>query len=80
MEQPEYILPEGTKIRTHGLLGSTKGMVIAPTYIVRRKASARGVITSPVMGHGGDVYWVNHGSSDEPDMAPYCFTEFELDT
>lgn len=76
MNQPEYILANGTRVRTHAHLGDTRGMGnINRHNLARRRGSADGVIGGAVPGMGGDVYWVQHG---EGDTAPYCFTEFEL--
>ena len=76
MKQPEYILPKGTKIRTHATLGDTRGMMIGPGNMSMRKADTPGVIHGVVGGHGGDVYWVQHPG--DVLLAPYCFDEFEL--
>lgn len=76
MNQPEYILPNGTHVRTHPHLGTTQGMENVNGHnLRRRRGNAPGIVLYPVPGMGGDVYWVQHG---EGDTAPYCFTEFEL--
>ena len=77
MQQPERVLPTGTKVRTHETLEGTKGMIIGPGNLSARRADAKGTIRGTVPGHGGDVYWVEHEGSAL--LAPYCFTEFDLD-
>lgn len=79
MRQPETILPHGTKVRTHDVLGPTTGMIISPASLAMRKPGAVGTIHGIVGGHGGDVYWVQHDGDMSP-AAPYCFYEFELAT
>lgn len=79
MDQPAYVLENGTKIRTNMVLDSTSGMLIDPRNLGQRRANAPGVIKGIVGGHGGDVYWVEHEKGAEHPAA-YCFTEFELDT
>lgn len=74
MNQPKYLLDNGTRVVTHDKLGSADGMSAGPRYSPRR-ASAPGVIAGVVGGHGGDVYWVRH---DDGETAAYCFDEFEL--
>ena len=78
MEQPQYILKSGTKVLTNSELDTTKGMMVNPLYLGARKVNATGVVLGPVPGHGGDVYWVDHGEEKNDDIAVYCFTEFEL--
>lgn len=48
---------------------------------VMEEPNARGVIRGIVGGHGGDVYWVQHGTdgAGEPVVATYGWWEFELD-
>lgn len=77
MEQPIYILEDGTRVVTHAKLGSTKGMFAKPETLAARRTSASGVISGAIPGYGGDVYWVTH---DDGQAAPYCFTEFELES
>lgn len=71
------VLSPGTEIRTHTQLESTRGMLIAEKHLLARRPGAVGVIGGYVPGHGGDVYWVRHGT--EEIVAVYCFTEFELE-
>ena len=82
MDQPEYILEPGTRIRTHVKLGETTGFLIAERHLSARKREALGLIVDPVPGHGGDVYFVRHAEGDSGNdpcpVASYCFTEFEL--
>jgi hypothetical protein len=76
MKQPEYILNNGTQVRTHDKLGKTTGMLTGPGNMSMRKPSSDGVIRGVVAGHGGDVYWVQHPG--DTLYAPYCFDEIEL--
>ncbi len=76
MDQPSTILKSGTLIRTHAKLGDTKGLLIFGDNLKARRPDADGKITGVVGGHGGDVYWVQHG--EETLVAAYCFDEFEL--
>lgn len=76
MKEPATTLPNGTRIRTHTTLDSTRGMMVAPCHLNARHASTNGRIAGIVGGHGGDVYWVDHPEEIVP--AVYCFTEFEL--
>ena len=75
MNEPEFILLNGTRIETHEVLGSTGGLMVRGDYVTNRKPSAIGIIRGVVPGHGGDAYWVTH---DYGDVAVYCFREFEL--
>lgn len=74
MKEPEYILPNGTRVVTHEYLGSTGGMLVAQKFLDARRPSALGLIWGIVGGHGGDVYWVKH---DDGTGAAYMFDEFE---
>lgn len=76
VEQPEYILNKGTRVKTHAELETITGMMISYKYLVLRRTNDGGIIRGPVPGHGGDVYWVEHYDGV---VAVYCFTEFELD-
>ena len=76
MEEPEYILNSGTRIKTNDELETTTGMMIPAKYLDVRRCNSTGVVKGPVPGHGGDVYWVEHYDGI---VATYCFTEFELD-
>lgn len=78
MNQPTYILDNGTRIRTHTKLGTNQGMNVAAIHIDQREADAEGTIAGVVGGHGGDVYWVQHVETRGDTTAPYCFDEFEL--
>jgi len=77
MDQPSKILDKDTRVITHTELETTMGMNVRPENIAERRTSARGKVIAPVGGHGGDVYWVWHEGAEL--MAPYSFTEFELD-
>lgn len=74
MRAPAFILPTGTRVRTHATLGSAAGMLASG--IEARQPNVAGTIAGVVPGHGGDVYWIEyrHGG-----CAPYCFDEFELE-
>lgn len=72
----------GLKVKTNNDLRSTDGMLINQKYLIQRKANQEAVIHSYVGGHGGDVWWLLHESSDgnqseQELVAPYCFDEFE---
>lgn len=77
MQQPTYILNNGTRVRTHATLGTTEGMNVAAVHRAQRRPNAEGTIAGVVGGCGGDVYWVRHGGCGDV-VAPYCFDEFEL--
>ncbi len=75
MQQPMYILEDGTRVVTHAALEDTRGMMVPPSYLGARKPNEKGAISGVVGGHGGDVYYVKH---DSGDVGVYAFTEFEL--
>lgn len=64
----------GERVVTKGKLESTAGMIVNPSNLDNRRASAAGEVLGPVPGHGGDVWWVRH---DDGAVAPYCYTEYE---
>lgn len=74
MKQPSLILAEGTEVQTHTDLVFPDFMV-HPTNIANRTPGAKGKIAGVVGGHGGDVYWVDHG---DDKSAAYGWWEFEL--
>jgi len=76
VQQPTYILDNGTRVHTHATLGTTRGMNVAASHIDQRETNAEGEIVGVVGGCGGDVYWVMHEGSGP--CAPYCFDEFEI--
>lgn len=57
-------------------LEDEKGMMIKQYLLNNRRLGAKGRVLDYVPGHGGDVWWVKHESGV---VAPYCFTELELD-
>jgi hypothetical protein len=77
MQEPEYILTNGTRIRTAARLTDKPGYSVTPRHLEFRRADTVGVITGVVAGHGGDVYWVAH--LDATATAAYGWDEFELD-
>jgi hypothetical protein len=77
LDEPKYILEDGICVRTHAVLGATKGMIIAARHLEARRPNTVGVIAGYVAGHGGDVYWVRHSEGDV--VAAYGFMEFELE-
>lgn len=77
MEEPEYILEGGTRVRTNKVLSSTGGFLVAEKHMEVRKPDTVGVITGIVGGHGGDVYWV--AQIGDPCLAAYGWMEFELE-
>ena len=82
MEEPKYILEPGTtvKIHDHTFGRTSAGLIVKQEYIDARTPSAKGIIRGIVGGHGGDVYWVQHGEDGEgkPVIAAYGWWEFEL--
>lgn len=76
MKEPEYVLKNGTRVRTHDVLGSERGMMIDAIHVRARRPAINGTIVGVVSGHGGDVYWVEHVGHAAP--AAYWFTEFEV--
>jgi len=78
MEQPEYILKNGTRVQVHETLPSTTGMMIKAETLAHRTPGVRGQISGIVGGHGGDVYWVRH-DGDEDTGSAYGFWEMELE-
>lgn len=75
MTEPECILPVGTAVVTHSELDDAPGLLVGPAYVLRRAGNERGVVKGVVGGHGGDVYWVEHGDGA---VACYGWWEFEL--
>lgn len=79
MEEPKYILANGTRIITNDTLGPTTGMLITQKYLDARRPSTPGIVCGIVGGHGGDVYWVKHEVDGQSFGAAYCWSEFEYD-
>ena len=75
MEEPTYILSTGTRVVTHSTLADGHGL---PRGGSMRKPNQPGIIAGVVGGYGGDVYWVRHDVEND-ELAPYVFTEFELE-
>lgn len=75
MKEPATIIPAGTLIRTHAVLDSTQGMLVAAERLNARVSDTVGTIKGVVAGHGGDVYWVEHNGGK---VAAYCWSEFSL--
>lgn len=71
MKQPETILPNGTRVRTH------KELKYSDSLGGSRREDESGTINGVVGGMGGDVYYVDHGNGT---WGAYCFDEFELET
>lgn len=67
-------LPTGTRIRTHAVLGTTTGMMVASQHLTARQPDTLGTINGIAGGHGGEVYFVAH----EGTVGAYCWDEFEL--
>jgi hypothetical protein len=78
MESPKYVLEHGTEVITHEVLGTTSGILVKNHHLDARKPSTLGVIRGWVAGHGGDIYWVQHGKDFGEDVAVYCWSEFEF--
>lgn len=55
-------------------LETTEGMSIAQEILKMRTLTAQGIVKGHVPGHGGDVWFVEHGPGC---VAAYCFTEIE---
>ena len=64
----------GLRIKTNAVLGKTTGMIVAARHLRARRPSTEGVIDDFVPGHGGDVWFIRHGS----EFGAYCYNEFEL--
>jgi hypothetical protein len=77
VKSPEFILSNGTPIRTHDVLDSEYGLLLSANCRAQRRPSANGVIRGVVPGHGGEVYCVEHNHRDE-FYASYSYTEFEV--
>jgi len=77
VNQPEFILKNGTRVRTNERLDSAAGLIIPSNCHAQRRESAFGTVRGVVPGHGGDVYYVEHELHDLC-YAAYCFTEFEV--
>lgn len=67
--------PVGARVKTKEKLGATKGMLVSPRHILSRKTGAAGNYVGFVPGHGGDVWWVDHGGGD---VAAYSYDELVL--
>lgn len=78
MKEPHYVLPPGTKIKTHDELDPAipGALLVVSRFVEARRPSTRATLHGYVPGHGGDVYWAKH---DDGAEAVYCYTEFELD-
>jgi len=50
----------GQRVRTHGQLGMTGGMIAHSAYIQNRRPGAFGTVSQIVPGHGGEVWVVTH--------------------
>ena len=55
-------------------LGDTRGMNINTEYLETRTINATGIIVGYVSGHGGDVWWIDHGNKV---IGAYAYDEFE---
>tara|TARA_Y100000310_G_scaffold308926_1_gene352520 strand:- start:118 stop:390 length:273 start_codon:yes stop_codon:yes gene_type:complete len=78
MEEPEFILKNGTKVKVIEELGAPTGILIKEETLARRTAGVSGQICGWVPGHGGDVYWVRHNGEENTGSA-YGWWEFELE-
>jgi hypothetical protein len=77
MNEPEYVLKNGTKVQVHDTLNPPVGMLIKEDILARRTPGVRGQVCGYVPGHGGDVYWVRHDGEEDTGSA-YGWWEFEL--
>jgi hypothetical protein len=77
MDQPEYILTNGTCIKVDDPLGAPNGLLIKQEILDRRTPGVTGQVCGIVGGHGGDVYWVRHDGVEDTGSA-YGWWEFEL--
>ncbi len=66
----------GMKVRTVSHLGSTPIAYVPQYRLDLRRPNALGTVRGWVGGHGGDVWWVMH---EDLSVAPYMFSEFELE-
>ena len=77
MKEPEYVLKNGTRVKTHAELDSSIGMIVPSQCVQMRRGSTEGIVRGVAGGHGGDLYYVEH-EADDLHYAVYCFTEFEV--
>lgn len=78
MEQPVHILENGTRVKTCSKLEALGLAFANQSQVALRKPNQSGIITGVVGGCGGDVYWVRH-DTEEDEVSPYGFWEFELE-
>lgn len=72
MKQPNNVLSNGTKIRTHAALDGHTSRIFGT-----RHPDATGEISGIVGGYGGDVYRVRHTGAHEGLWGSYSFSEFD---
>lgn len=70
-------IESGMRVRTRTALGTTRGLAVAMRYLDARRPGAEGMVQNCVPGHGGDVYWVEHGPGD---VGAYSVEELEVPT
>lgn len=69
---------QGLRVKTSSELGSTMGMFVMPKHLETRRPNALGIVLSHIPGHGGDVWWVQHGNApDGSERGAYYYAEFE---
>ena len=69
------MLESGQKVKTTLKHDDWRGACVVPSLLSNRKAS-EGTFLGWVPGHGGDVWYVAHGS-DATDQAVYMYDEVE---
>lgn len=78
MKEPEFILESGTKVVTTTLDQRTRAAIFTNSrYLEARREGTKGKIVGFLAGHGGDIYWVEHGPND---IGAYGWWEFDLDS
>lgn len=65
----------GMRVKTHPEEKNLRGLLINERHLIARR-EGEGKVTGYVPGHGGDVWWVDHGGGG-PSGA-YVFTELSI--
>lgn len=89
MQEPKYILGNGTPVCTCSRIdASSGGLFVATKYLEARCSNMKGTIKGWVGGHGGGAYWVQHDVNNKPNteieskfctIAAYGWWEFDVE-